>query len=516
LTGRVKTLQEIDQASAGSTLSASSHSKVRRALQRVFSFPTMLASVLIVLAVLTVRARFDDPDMWWHLKMGEIIWTTHTIPVTDVFSYTTNHQASIPQEWLAQVSIYGAYRFCGGFSGLMLWVCVFASALLIAGYFLCSLYSGNSKVAFVGALTIWYFSTVGLAVRPQMIGYLFLIVELILIQLGRTSNARWFFCLPILFAVWINCHSSFVLGLIVAGVFLFSSFFNFRLGSLTSTRWDSQLRWRLSLALVLSVPALFLNPVGIKQVLYPVDTILHQNIGLGNVDEWQPTQMTSERGIALMAVLLCILLLAVIQRSDLFWDELLFLAVSTWLGVSHVRLLFAFGILIAPILSRQLSTLWEAYDPERDRIWPNAAFIGLSMLVVVLAFPNKQNLQSQVEQLSPVKAVEFIKSSHMSGPMLNEYGYGGYLIWALPEHPVFVDGRGDVFEWSGVLSEFGSWATLQSDPNLLLQKYKINFCLLGARSPMTRVLPLLHEWKIVYSDNNAVIFVRTAVAGQER
>ena len=46
----------------------------------------MVAGLLIVLAVLTVRARFDDPDMWWHLKMGEIIWTTHTIPTTDLFS----------------------------------------------------------------------------------------------------------------------------------------------------------------------------------------------------------------------------------------------------------------------------------------------------------------------------------------------------------------------------------------------------------------------------------------------
>jgi hypothetical protein len=346
-----------------------------------------------------------------------------------------------------------------------------------------------------------------------MIGYLFLIGELILIELGRTRNTRWFFCLPILFAVWINCHASFILGFIVAGVYLFSSFFNFRAGSLVSIRWDSR---NLPLALILSVPALFLNPVGIKQILYPVDTILHQNINLGNVDEWQSTQMTGERGIALMAVLLCILLLAVIRRSDLFWNELLLLVVGTWLGVSHVRLLFAFGILTAPILSRQLSTLWKGYDPERDHIWPNAALIGLSFLVAVLAFPNQQALQRQVEQFSPVKAVEFIKSSHLSGQMLNEYGYGGYLIWALPEHPVFVDGQADVFEWSGVLGEFGNWATLRSDPDVLLQKYNINFCLLGRQSPMARVLPLLQVWKSVYSDDQTVIFVRTAAAGPDR
>ena len=148
-----------------------------------------------MLSVLTVRSRFDDPDMWWHLKTGEVIWTTHTIPTTDLFSYTTNHHASIPHEWLSEMLIYGAYRW-GGYSGLMLWLCFFTAVLLITGYILCSLYSGNSKTAFIGALTIWLFGTVGSAVRPHMIGYLLLVVELLLLHLGQTRNRNWLFGLP--------------------------------------------------------------------------------------------------------------------------------------------------------------------------------------------------------------------------------------------------------------------------------------------------------------------------------
>src|ERR1035441_1421032 len=106
----------------------------------------MLASVLVVLAVLTVRSRFDDPDLWWHLKTGQIIWTAHTIPLADTFSYTSNHQALIPQEWLAQAAISGAYKW-GRFSGMMLWLSPFTGALLVAGYGLCWPYSGNAKVA---------------------------------------------------------------------------------------------------------------------------------------------------------------------------------------------------------------------------------------------------------------------------------------------------------------------------------------------------------------------------------
>jgi hypothetical protein len=33
---------------------------------------------------------------------------------------------------------------------------------------------------------------------------------------------------------------------------------------------------------------------------------------------------------------------------------------------------------------------------------------------------------------------------------LNDYIFGGYLIWAAPEYRAFVDGRADVFECTGL------------------------------------------------------------------
>jgi hypothetical protein len=347
-----------------------------------------------------------------------------------------------------------------------------------------------------------------------MIGYLLLVLELLLIHLGRTRNPRWFFCLPILFAIWINCHGSFFLGLLVAGVFFFSSFFSFELGSLVSTAWDLRSRRMFAISLVLSAVALFLNPAGIRQIIYPVDTMLHQPIGVANSEEWQATRLTDSRGLVLLAVVLCIFQLAVLRKSELHWDEMLLLGLATWLGLGHQRMLIVFGILVAPVLSRQLSNMWEGYNAEEDHILPNAVMIALSILVVFFSFPNLQNLEAQVQAGSPVNAVNFIKSSHLSGPMLNDYVYGGYLIWAAPEHPVFVDGRSDVYEWSGVLSQFGSWATLQSDPNALLEKYKVNFCLLASQSPMAHVLPLIPGWKLAYSDGKSVIFARTVPAAE--
>jgi hypothetical protein len=142
--------------------------------------------------------------------------------------------------------------------------------------------------------------------------------------------------------------------------------------------------------------------------------------------------------------------------------------------------------------------------------------MALAFLVIMWGFPTPQNLVRQVDYASPVRAAEFIQTQHLSGNMLNDYVYGGYLIWALPTHPVFVDGRSDVFEATGVLAEYGNWAMVQSDPNTLLDKYNIGFCIMRRTSPMAHVLPLLVNWKLAYSDNLSVIFIRTSSTKQSQ
>ena len=479
-------------------------------LRRIFSFPAAISFLLTVLAVLTVQSRFDDPDMWWQLKLGQTIWTTHTIPSTDLFSYTTNHYAYVAHEWLAQLTIYGAYKLAG-YTGLMLWLCCISSAVLIAGYALCSLYSGNAKVAFLGAMTIWFFATIGFSIRPQLLGYFLLVVELLFLHLGQTRDPRWFFGLPLLLWVWVNCHGSFFLGIAVAGAVLFSAWFRLEGGLLVALRWSPHQRRMLTWAFALSVLAVFLNPVGLQLVLYPLKALFVPSIGIEAVSEWQPLQFSDARGIAVLGVLGCVVLLIIMRRSQLWWHELLLLAPGAWLAVSHRRLILPFGILIAPVLSRLLADAWEGYDAKRDRPLPNAVLMAASVLVAFWAFPSQKSLAAQVQDESPVKAVEFIKTHHLSGPMMNEWLYGGYLMWAAPEYPDFIDGRGDVFEWAGILAQYGTWMELQRDPNLLLDRYGVNFCLLSRDSKMATVLPLLHGWTAVYTDNNAVIFVRSGL-----
>jgi hypothetical protein len=476
-------------------------------LRRAFSFPVLLSTLLATLTVLTVKARFNDPDLWWHLKIGEIVWQTHSIPRLDPFAFTTHGHAWIAHEWLAQSIIYGAWKL-GGYTGLMLWLCAVPSLLFIMLYVLCSIYSGNAKVSLIGALTGWFLATVSLAIRPLLIGHLCLVLELILIHLARTRDRRWLIALPPLFAIWVNCHGSFVVGLLVLGVYWCCSYFDLSLGSLVCRRWPSRDRRWLGVTTVCCAGALLVNPLGIRLVTYPFVFFFNQSHGMSYVNEWKPLDLTDGRAMGLLAIAGLIYAMALIRKGEFRLEELILLALGFGMAMRHQRMVFVLGILAAPVVSRLLSGAWERYDPRRDHRIANAVLMLASFAIMYSVFPTRAQLEKQVVSTSPVHAVEFIRHAGLRGPMLNEYEFGFYLIWALPEQKVFIDGRSDVYDWNGVFEEMARWAMIQENPTLLLNRYGINYCLLRKGTPMTQVLPFLPGWKQVYGDELAVIFVR--------
>jgi hypothetical protein len=468
----------------------------------------MQAALLVVLAVLTVRSRFDDPDLWWHLKTGEIIWTTHSIPHADPFSFTASGQPWIAQEWLSEFAMYGLWKL-GAYTGLMLGLSILTALLFLVAYVLCSKYSANSKIGFAGALAVWLFSTIGLALRPHMIGYLLLALELLILHFSRTRR-QWLFTLVPLFCIWVNCHASFFFGLIVLGVALVCAFLpEIRWGLLVSTPWAPERRNTLLICAVLSVAALFLNPIGSRLVVYPLDVFFRQPLNLAGISEWRPPAPDDLRFWALLLGAGAMLLVPLLRFAAVRVEEFLLVSIGFALAICHQRMLFVFGLLAAPVLCRLSADLWDRYQPERDRVWLNASIMALAAVVVVFAFPSARQLDELVRKSSPVQAVDFLRRSGLSGNLLNEYVYGGYLIWAAPERKVFIDGRADVYEKAGVLGEYGDWIGVRSDPKLLLAKYRIGVCLLSRTAPIARVMPLLPGWKRVYSDDLAVLFVKS-------
>jgi len=472
---------------------------VPSAFRKFFSMPVVLAALLVCLTFCLCSLRFSDPDTWWHLKLGQEIWQTHSIPRADHWSFTVYGHPWTPHEWLSQLSMYATYRLFG-YAGLQLWLCLLASAIVAASYTLSYRYCGDAAIAALGGFLTFFFATVGFSLRPQLIGYLFLTIELLLLLRAFRGKPHVLWWVPLLFLVWVNCHASYPLGLGIFGVAV-------ACGSWSHTEGQPRRR-HLVTTFALCCLVLLCNPLGWRMLFYPFDTFLNQHDNLAFVPEWFPPNVHDPRGLGLVLVLGAIGVAGLMRRARASAFELLVFVPVTFLAVQHSRMLFAFGIVAGPLVSRMVAEHRGARRRRPDH-WPTNAFILLLAAALCIAkFPGTAQIQANIESSNPVKAVQFIRLARLPAPMLNDYAWGGYLIWALPEYKTFIDGRADIFDWAGVLKRYRGWAALTEDPTRLLDDYRIGFCLLPVRGRQAVVMRHLAEWEQVYADESAAVFAR--------
>jgi hypothetical protein len=124
-------------------------------------------------------------------------------------------------------------------------------------------------------------------------------------------------------------------------------------------------------------------------------------------------------------------------------------------------------------------------------------------------FPTQRDLQAKVARQFPSQAVEYLRQHPVPGPMLDSYGFGGYLIWSMgPEHQVFIDGRSEVYEQGGVLKDYVELTQMKPGGLDVLRRYQIQSCLLTRDEPLSVALSALPDWEKVYSDQTSALFVR--------
>jgi hypothetical protein len=114
-------------------------------------------------------------------------------------------------------------------------------------------------------------------------------------------------------------------------------------------------------------------------------------------------------------------------------------------------------------------------------------------------------------QISPVDAVAAIKARN-AGPVLNDYDFGGYLIYA-GMHP-FIDGRTDQLYGEAFMVRHDRAVTLRDVGDFvhLLDEYGIAATLLNPATPAVGLLDRMDEWQRVYADDVAVVHVRRTAA----
>ena len=116
----------------------------------------------------------------------------------------------------------------------------------------------------------------------------------------------------------------------------------------------------------------------------------------------------------------------------------------------------------------------------------------------------------------PIRAAEFLKENPISGNMYNSYSFGGYLIYRFfpdPRYRVFVDGRA-IVGGEDYFKEYLKVARITPEWKETLEKYQVNWIIERADSSLSMLLLRDQEWKLIYADEVAHIFVQNAPQNQ--
>ncbi|MGB9028897.1 MAG: hypothetical protein WCC27_02155, partial [Acidobacteriaceae bacterium] len=141
--------------------------------------------------------------------------------------------------------------------------------------------------------------------------------------------------------------------------------------------------------------------------------------------------------------------------------------------------------------------------------WALALSAASAVLVfvasVALLHLNNGRLQAMLAEKMPVRAVDVVKERHYTGPLFNDYDWGGFLIWNLRE-PVSMDGRAALYGDKAIDRSRETWsggAKWAADPDL--QSAGVVIAPDGAA--LTQLLRTDARFELTYEDKVAAVFV---------
>jgi hypothetical protein len=84
-------------------------------------------------------------------------------------------------------------------------------------------------------------------------------------------------------------------------------------------------------------------------------------------------------------------------------------------------------------------------------------------------------------------------------------GWGGFLMWYMPDYPVAIDGRNDLY--GDQLDEL-FYASQSAEPGYTTDPYlnEAGIVLLSADLPLAKVLTADSRFQLIYQDQLAVVF----------
>jgi len=468
-------------------------------LRRIF--PIVLFTGVASLAV----QHTVDPDMWWHLRTGELI-VSSGIPRQDVFSYTASANEWVAHEWLSQVVMWLTYR-AGGLVALMILFAVIVTATFAIVYRMSpgkpNIASLATLVAAGGTAAVW-------GVRVQLVNLLLLAVFLLLLERRKDGSiGGWvWFAFPALTLLWVNLHSGYLLGVAALGAYLAGELIELKTTHHDPRTLPARDVARLGASIASCLGAALVNPNGARMLVYPFET-LGSTVQRRFITEWHPP--SPDQPVFWLLVLLVLFGIGGMLRSPArpSATELLMFAGTAVGAALSARNVPIFAVVAGPILARHWSAALGFVERERprgrlDRQTALAA-TAIAALGIAVAATTIASNDEAVDASLPVAAVDWLDDRSGSGRVFNAYGWGGYLIWR--GYPVFIDGRADVYRDQGLL-DFAAIYYAADGWQGKLDAAAVDYVLVERGSTLGQVLRGDPGWQTAYEDRIATVFTR--------
>ncbi|OGY18488.1 MAG: hypothetical protein A2900_03495 [Candidatus Chisholmbacteria bacterium RIFCSPLOWO2_01_FULL_50_28] len=453
-----------------------------------------------------------DSDFWWHLKTGQYIVETRSLPHTDIFSHTAYGRTWTNHEWPAQVIFYGVYRWFG-FAGVSYFTAFMATAAFaVLGLVLRKNFisEGVSQTAlFLGAVAVAPF----MIPRPQMFYFVFWVVLVYLLELYKFGARKVVFWIPLLFFVWANFHASMHLMVLLIALYLCSELV---VVSRPKKAWLASHRGLMA-ATVIGLLVSLVNVNTTAAYTYILKALPFNKTPtslpvtewgsfLKEYRFWQAWVLLAYYAIILGSFLLSLkkaIQAKTIKEGLVVFPFILFSLVNS-------KFIPLAVLLAVPFLAKNLLVRFSLSGGKTA--WLTAFFI----LILALGYHNflGRPLKKTYDTYFPDKAARFVLDQKISGNMYNTYNFGGFLIWKLfPEYKIFVDGRHEMFD-PDVMEDFRRMLEGDRDWEDSLTKYDVNFLFLPPRE-VHQGLSESTDWVLVYFDNQAAVFVRNDAKNQK-
>ncbi len=468
----------------------------------------------------------SDGDTGWHIRTGEFILDTHSVPTHDLFSFSRAGAEWFSWEWLSDVGFALAHRL-GGLKGVVLLsgIVISLCATLLFRYMIWR--GANIFAALFATLLALSASSVHYLARPHLFTLLLVTISAWIIARDRHCETPWIWVLAPLSSLWANLHGGFLAVFVFLGCLILDA----ALRSLLEKR-SGLCRRRLARYIKLALICLastLLNPYGWRLHSH-IARYLNSDWILQAVDEFQSPNFRSESMFQFELLLFAALsLLSILIAKKHFYEAfvILFWAQAALRSVRHVPI---FALVAAPVLASELTlmwTKWTALKPNRSvlgllrdllnefpahckrtSIWPVALCGLLAVGPFIPSWPrdfpeNKFPIATVNRNLALISGNEGRPSR-----VLTSDQWGDYLIYRLyPHHRVFVDGRSD-FYGASVGRDYLDLMNAQSGWQGLLKRYDFTVALVPSNWPLSELLKLDPGWRARYHDSQATLFER--------